>query len=321
MFRLLSLFVLGFLFDFTCSETHGISTKLVPETVDDPGFFDCVDPWVLVEDKYCYFFSKTTSAEWEDAQGICRYLHPEAKLAELETRQELLDLLFHLLDDDLHCETWEKPGPQIGGIELHERDSDFVWASGNATLVEDNWMEGEPDGSTSSRDVIAMDCEKSYEWYAESDRTSLPFICEKPPPTRCPEDFQAVGRTCYMLSSWIMHWNAASEYCPFYESQAPHSRLAELETWQEVELLTEYLRQNGNQLQYWIGASEVYSTGTYIWASTGETLTRFNWAEGQPDQDDAAIALVRSADYQWKDFPKTQYEAVICEADPRDLHP
>ena len=37
------------------------------------------------------------------------------------------------------------------------------------------------------------------------------------------------------------------------------------------------------QNYFWIGLTDVFHEGTFIWPSTGEKATYFNWKEAQPD--------------------------------------
>ncbi len=34
---------------------------------------------------------------------------------------------------------------------------------------------------------------------------------------------------------------------------------------------------------YWIGLTDLFHEGTFIWASTGEKATYFNWKKGEPN--------------------------------------
>ncbi len=49
-----------------------------------------------------------------------------------------------------------------------------------------------------------------------------------------------------------------------------------------IEMFLEAVDPSG-EYRYWIGLTDIFHEGTFIWATTGEKATYFNWISGQPD--------------------------------------
>jgi len=58
---------------------------------------------------------------------------------------------------------------------------------------------------------------------------------------------------------------------------------------------------------FWIGLTDLFHEGTFIWPSTGEQATYFNWKDGQPDNAGNGIkhfAMIypASLERKWNDY-------------------
>ncbi|CAG0892934.1 unnamed protein product [Cyprideis torosa] len=70
----------------------------------------CDFPFLAVDGGYCYFMSKSLLAmTWEEAQTICGWMHPQGRLAEFTTAEELVQATLFLLDNDPSCNSWSAP--------------------------------------------------------------------------------------------------------------------------------------------------------------------------------------------------------------------
>ncbi|CAG0892804.1 unnamed protein product [Cyprideis torosa] len=158
----------------------------------------------------------------------------------------------------------------------------------------------------------------SVEWMDKERDNVLPILCEMPPRAQCPPEFIPVGETCYYLGNTTFTWDNAQEFCKVL---APHGKLAELETTEEIYAVTEFLLSNGNDRHYRIGAEERGQDNSYEWASSGKPVFVTNWYNGYaPDSGtDDTILLNYSFKYRWNDSPRTNSYYVLCEADPADL--
>ncbi|CAG0911004.1 unnamed protein product, partial [Cyprideis torosa] len=112
---------------------------------------------------------------------------------------------------------------------------------------------------------------------------------------------------------------SAQEFCKVL---APHGKLAELETAEEIYAVTEFLLSNGNDRDYWIGAEERGINQYYEWASSGKTVFVTNWNFNYSPESgtDNTIYLVQGIHkYRWDDASRTNSYYELCEADPADL--
>ncbi len=58
---------------------------------------------------------------------------------------------------------------------------------------------------------------------------------------------------------------------------------------------------------FWIGLTDIFYEGTFIWPSTGEQATYFNWFPGQPDNagngiEHFAHIYPTSRERKWNDY-------------------
>ncbi|CAG0904892.1 unnamed protein product, partial [Cyprideis torosa] len=230
----------------------------------------CDHPFQETPGGKCIFSPKEIlQGSWDEAQQICGFLKKDSRLLEFRTADELLDVTSYLSQNDADCSRWPSGmrmnidkynviksvsatslgiltkfyfsggGPWIGAIEVGNTNQ-FIWSSDNSTVVVENWVQGQPN-SPSSGDGAMMSCEFTFEWMDKSRDTVLPVLCEVEPRAKCPAQFTAVGDTCYYLGNSSIDWNAAQDYCGIL---APNGKLVELETLEEIYLLTEFLNKN-----------------------------------------------------------------------------
>ncbi|CAG0906957.1 unnamed protein product [Cyprideis torosa] len=155
----------------------------------------------------------------------------------------------------------------------------------------------------------------------KSRDTVLPVLCEVEPRAKCPAQFTAVGDTCYHLGFSSTTWDLAQDYC---HSLAPNGKLIELETLEEIYLVTEFLNNNSDPSRdYWTGAEERQRHDEFYWASSGKPVVIANWySDYAPDTDtDDAVHLGRGDNHgwRWNDNPKSTSRYELCEANPADL--
>ncbi|CAG0910024.1 unnamed protein product [Cyprideis torosa] len=155
----------------------------------------------------------------------------------------------------------------------------------------------------------------------KSRDTVLPVLCEVEPRAKCPAQFTAVGDTCYHLGFSSTTWDLAQDYC---HSLAPNGKLIELETLEEIYLVTEFLNNNSDpSREYWAGAEDREGHDGFYWASSDKPVVITNWWSGitfDKDKDDA-VHLGRGDNHgwRWNDNPKSTSRYELCEANPADL--
>jgi hypothetical protein len=65
-----------------------------------------------------------------------------------------------------------------------------------------------------------------------------------------------------------------------------------------------------------IGGTEAFSTGTWVWLSTLTQITATDWFPGKPDigGTDFCVAMTYTTDYAWDDwFCHSSQFSFICE--------
>ncbi|CAG0901713.1 unnamed protein product [Cyprideis torosa] len=250
----------------------------------------CNPPFTPVEGSHCYFLSYDEfETNWMRAQQFCSWLHPEGRLAEFETLEELVGAtVFLTIDNQNGTYPWTAPGPWIGAIELGD-SNEFVWASSNSSIEATNWSPSRPNSPTVG-DGVALDASNNFEWIDLSNGTEVPILCEMPwnPPVEliCPDGFSSLGNTgnsCYRV----------------YDDRTSNWTISQT-------------------FYYWIGGEEREDTGIFEWASTDQWIDNPDWYPGQPDYSgsEAAIFLWCYGNWQWLDENKGHYCLFICEAPP-----
>ncbi|CAG0897208.1 unnamed protein product [Cyprideis torosa] len=205
----------------------------------------CDPPFTAANGGHCYFPSyDQLVTTFKGAQLVCSWLHPNGKLAEFETLQELLDVT-SFLNHDTSTYDWASPGPWIGAVEKGNT-KEFVWHSSNEPLEVGNWAKSRHD-STTSGDGVALDASENFQWIEVDSQKTLPILCEippNPPPVvlKCPYKFFPLGESCYrVVTDLQLTWDEAQSYC---KSVANGGKLAELETHEEIVLVTTHLAEN-----------------------------------------------------------------------------
>ncbi|CAG0908384.1 unnamed protein product, partial [Cyprideis torosa] len=126
----------------------------------------------------------------------------------------------------------------------------------------------------------------------------------------------------YYIGDTAASWDLAQEFCSVL---APNGKLIELETLEEIYLVTEFLNDNSDpSREYWAGAEERLRSGDFDWVSSDKPVVITNWFNGIPfdtDTDDA-VYLLNGISYgrgRWSWAPKSYSYYELCEADPADL--
>ncbi|CAG0897998.1 unnamed protein product [Cyprideis torosa] len=295
----------------------------------------CDPPFLNIFNRGCYVFSHKIIKTRQEAQMLCKEMHPEGTLAELETSEEAVALAVYLNEHYSKCDGWALPGPWIGGVERGNQNI-FDWPSTNTSIDCSNWEIGQPNSPT-SKDGIALDCSKHYTWYDTKVDTVLPFVCESPP--RPPSNGTQEGcrypftniedRYCYYFSGTNRLQRVhAQSYC---KTLHPYGRLAEIETGEELVSLTLYLDDQDEQRKCgtwgapgpWIGGEELGNTNVFTWSSDVELgapsslgVMISNWERGQPNSNTSndGIALNCTNRYAWFDAQNSTELPFVCEA-------
>jgi len=86
------------------------------------------------------------------------------------------------------------------------------------------------------------------------------------------------GDYCYLISPTRLSWYEAQEYCWSYGGF-----LAEIKSAEEQQHIDAILHKD---IFYWIGASDLATEGSFVWAESHEAVDYANWRPGEPNNDD-----------------------------------
>ncbi len=73
-----------------------------------------------------------------------------------------------------------------------------------------------------------------------------------------------------------------------------------------IELFLKAADPSGKKI-FWIGLTDLFQEGTWMWEPSHELATYFNWMKGQPDNQNGIEHFVHlhnaTYNYQWNDCP------------------
>ncbi|CAG0905624.1 unnamed protein product [Cyprideis torosa] len=303
---------------FSCSNQQVHATKDIVKAVEQCHTFSSTDRGYACPRNFdligtrCYAPIHSTVVTWEEGQNICQLMEEGARLAEISTSEELVDLQAHFSQN---CNGQWQGDFWIGATEVEDSNR-FVWDSTmeEASLI--IWKDGEPNEST-ARDGVLLSCDGGFGAKDETNLADNGFLCESDPRRTCPEDFVEWFDRCYYLSlEEKMNWYDAQAEC---NRKTANGKLVEIETIEEEVLLTAYLKLYDPICDNrWIGGIEDGSSNTFLWYSTGEPINQTFWYGGQPNNFETAgdvVYAVCNFDYEWGDASPTSsnFREFICE--------
>nr|KAG5703315.1 hypothetical protein BaRGS_025557 [Batillaria attramentaria] len=118
--------------------------------------------------------------------------------------------------------------------------------------------------------------------------------------------------SCYGFGEDDVTWAGAESLCRIFDSV-----LAEVETAAENEFLKTMAR-NRSYSTLWIGGTDVFSEGYWIWAGSKQPLTFTDWAPGEPnhaggDTNEDCLQLYAHKGLMWNDEDCRQTTRFVCE--------
>ncbi|XP_071094960.1 perlucin-like [Haliotis cracherodii] len=126
----------------------------------------------------------------------------------------------------------------------------------------------------------------------------------------CRSGFHTHGGSCYWFSNMKGTFAEARSICRFLGSD-----LASITSAAENAFIRGYAAQTGKAEVYYVGGSDLSLEGSWRW--TGNQLFTFtNWGPGQPrdsENDEDCLALQKSDEYRWHDYPCDFITNFICE--------
>ena len=136
----------------------------------------CPYGWERILDS-CYLLSPSFDYEnFENAAERCKILSP-GKSRLFEPKDKWSNNLVYKWINTLYDNSEVEYYPWIG---IHDKfnEGQFVYESSNATLIFENFYDGEVDYEDSTENCVAMGYSSYGKWYAESCTEAKQFICE-----------------------------------------------------------------------------------------------------------------------------------------------
>ncbi|XP_061169443.1 perlucin-like [Saccostrea echinata] len=127
----------------------------------------------------------------------------------------------------------------------------------------------------------------------------------------CPDQWYWHGDSCYAFIRDIKaNMMQAGAFCRNVDST-----LAEINSADEDRFLRTHLIQNHISEHFWIGGTDAFAEGQWVWISNQKPLTYKGWAPGEPNNGvgGACLTLAYHEGYHWNDdHCRNEYD-FICE--------
>ncbi|KAK7483079.1 hypothetical protein BaRGS_00025647 [Batillaria attramentaria] len=150
-------------------------------------------------------------------------------------------------------------------------------------------------------------------------KTAVESVVERlddvhPAVTRCPDGWIRFQSSCYGVGTEEVTWGAAQEICGRFGGG-----LVEIDNSAENEFVKELARSRGYDV-LWMGATDAFSDGHWVWASSGRVVSEgfTDWYPGQQTGNDGGsqdcVATWRTcSDYRWCDGNCNDTHRFVCE--------
>ncbi|XP_062618061.1 perlucin-like isoform X2 [Saccostrea cucullata] len=125
----------------------------------------------------------------------------------------------------------------------------------------------------------------------------------------CPESWYLHGRSCYaFVTDLKTDWIEAGAFCERFASH-----LAEIETQDEDNFLRHHISSNHDT--YWVGATDAFEEGHWVWVTRQRPFTYVGWSPGEPVNgvSAACMTLAGNLNHHWNDDYCDRKFSFICE--------
>jgi hypothetical protein len=131
----------------------------------------------------------------------------------------------------------------------------------------------------------------------------------------CLQDWIYHEGSCYSFGKTAVTWADAQTIC-----QLSGANLAKIETEGEHNFLANLSRNHNTATYIWLGASDIFYEGHWIWSNGHETFSNYtNWGPEEPndtENDEDCLSLNRDKAYKWNDMRCNRDANFICEGKP-----
>ncbi|XP_025097819.1 perlucin-like protein [Pomacea canaliculata] len=139
---------------------------------------------------------------------------------------------------------------------------------------------------------------------------AVAWSCHSLAAPQCPHGWFLHQSSCYGFGSENVTWQDAQDFCMLFGSN-----LAEIETHEENEFLKNIARTR-NYASMWVGGTDEFSEGFWIWTRSQEPIEFSDWHVGEPSLSfygENCLMLYRPLNYQWNDEKCNVATRFVCE--------
>ncbi|KAG7154174.1 C-type lectin LmsL-like [Homarus americanus] len=131
----------------------------------------------------------------------------------------------------------------------------------------------------------------------------------------CPQDYVAVGTSCYLFPDTKMTWQNAQDYCTSTAPDGTNADLAHVDKCGQLASLWDYILAHEPIVDYWIGGRDDDQEGVYRWEATGDPVLNEvpYWYPGQPDGGRQENCLSLSKTGYFADEDGSLHQKFICQ--------
>ncbi|CAL4114092.1 unnamed protein product [Meganyctiphanes norvegica] len=270
------------------------TTPAPPKTTVAPKPANLCPKEFSLQGSQCLYVNDVDTLNWEDARDACvdkgaRLLVP----ADVNEFEKFADENYN------GKEFWL-------GASDQDSEGEFVWLNGEALQSGFPWGFNQPDNFF-IEDCLMYPYKGSYNDYSCSRK--LHYVCESLPVPPCPQDFFLKGSQCLHVNDVdTLTWEMARDSCA-----SKGSRLLIPADFNKLQTFVD-AKYNGNQ--FWLGASDRESEGTWVWINGEPLQSGFPWGFLQPDNWFNEDCLMYPFNGAYNDFSCNDKLHYICEACP-----
>merc|ERR1719385_9325 len=103
----------------------------------------------------------------------------------------------------------------------------------------------------------------------------------------CSPPWKSLDTGCYLFQEWNSTWYNARGEC-----QQSGGYLVEIDSRDEYQAILDEIRRRGwdghSHYGFWIGLTDIFHDGTWVWDNLGKPLDYSNWASGEPNNYNGA---------------------------------
>ncbi|KAF4523641.1 hypothetical protein B566_EDAN010150 [Ephemera danica] len=230
-----------------------------------------------------YYIHTSSKVTWFEAYEICRVNH--LKLLSIESAAENNIIKRGIAMRDLNSPFW------TSGNDI-ENEGTWIWRSTGQPVTFFNWETNQPqnfnDGDEHCIFIGNWGQKKVPMWHDAPCTWKLFFVCEKSVLDFCPAPcglplISLGGTEYYIHTSSKVTWFEAYEIC-----RVNQLKLLSIETAAENNFIKRGIAMRGSITPFWTSGNDIESEGKWIWRSTGQSITFFNWETNQPENTEGA---------------------------------